>query len=215
MKMQIEKDLIVKITKEVINKMNNENNRNMVVAGVSNRHVHLSREHVNILFGQGYTLTKYRDLRQPHQYAAKEVIGVATVAGFLEKVRILGPIRKETQFELSASDARKLKIDPPLVKSGSCSECSPVTLIGPKGNVVLETGLGIAWRHLHLSEEEGLGLGLNDGDEIDVEVPGDRGIIFRKVWVRVGSNMLSEFHVDTDEANACGLKTGDMVRLVL
>ncbi len=212
--MEVEKDLIVKITKEVIQKINGENDKNLVVAGVSNRHVHLSREHLNILYGQGYALTRYRDLRQPNQYAAKETIGVATASGYLDKVRILGPVRKSTQFELSASDARRLRIDPPYAKSGSKESCSPVILIGPEGNVVLETGIAIAWRHLHLSIEEGARLNLEDGDEVDIEVSGDRGVIFRKVWVRVSSKMISEFHVDTDEANSCGLRTGDKVRVL-
>jgi len=186
-----------------------------IVVGVSNRHVHLSREHVDILFGEGYELTKIRDLRQPGEFAAKETVTVATAGGVLENVRILGPIREKTQFELSASDARKLRIGVPVIKSGSSHKLSsPVLLIGPKGSVSLTEGVGIAWRHIHLSPEEALALGVENGQEVDVEVKGDRGIIFRKVWVRVSDRFVSEFHVDVDEANACGLKTGDYVQIV-
>ena len=186
-----------------------------IVVGVSNRHVHLSREHVDILFGEGYELTKIRDLRQPGEFAAKETVTVATAGGVLENVRILGPIREKTQFELSASDARKLRIGVPVIKSGSSHKLSsPVLLIGPKGSVSLTEGVGIAWRHIHLSPEEALALGVENGQEVDVEAKGDRGIIFRKVWVRVSDRFVSEFHVDVDEANACGLKTGDYVQIV-
>lgn len=130
-------------------------------------------------------------------------------------MRILGPIREKTQFELSASDARKLRIGVPVIKSGSSHKLSsPVLLIGPKGSVSLTEGVGIAWRHIHLSPEEALALGVENGQEVDVEVKGDRGIIFRKVWVRVSDRFVSEFHVDVDEANACGLKTGDYVQIV-
>lgn len=186
-----------------------------IVVGVSNRHVHLSREHVDILFGEGYELTKIRDLRQPGEFAAKETVTVATAGGVLENVRILGPIREKTQFELSASDARKLRIGVPVIKSGSSHKLSsPVLLIGPKGSISLTEGVGIAWRHIHLSPEEALALGVENGQEVDVEAKGDRGIIFRKVWVRVSDRFVSEFHVDVDEANACGLKTGDYVQIV-
>jgi len=133
----------------------------------------------------------------------------------LENVRILGPIRKNTQFELSAADARKLRIDVPVVKSGSSFKLdTPVLLIGPKGSVSLTEGVGIAWRHIHLSPEEASILGVKDGQDVDVEVKGDRGVIFRKVWVRVSERFVSEFHVDVDEANACGLMTGDYVHIV-
>jgi putative phosphotransacetylase len=187
----------------------------MVVAGVSNRHVHLSREDVDTLFGEGYELTRFKDLRQPGQYACKETLTVATGGGVLEKVRILGPTRNKSQFELSSSDARKLKIDAPLIKSGSGAPSPLVVLVGPVGFVALDRDCGIAYRHVHLSPQEAAILGLKDGDEVDVEAGGERGVIFKKVWVRVGPDMVSEFHVDVDEANACGLQTGDMVRLIV
>ncbi len=185
-----------------------------VVSGISNRHVHLCRRDLDLLFGEGYELKKMRDLRQPGQFACEETVTVVTPGGVLGEVRVLGPLRKASQFELSASDARKLKIAAPLVKSGSLAKSPVVTLVGPNGSCTLSEGVCLAWRHLHLSPEEAAALGLKDGNEIDIEVEGDRGVIFRRVWVRVSPDFLSEFHIDVDEANACGLKNGEMVRVI-
>lgn len=185
-----------------------------IVAGVSNRHVHLSREHTDVLFGKGYIPEKNNELRQPGQYACKETLNIATHKGVLESVRLLGPVRERTQMELSASDARRLGVTLPLMRSGNETKTSSIFLIGPKGNVELTSGVGIAWRHIHLSPSEASAMDLRNGDEVDVEVEGERGLIFRKVWVRVGNDMISEFHVDIDEANACGLRTGDLVKIL-
>lgn len=201
------KSIVLKILKE-------KHDPRRIVAGVSNRHIHLSRDHADILWGKEYIPEKNKELRQPGQYASKETVTVATHKGVIEGVRILGPIREKTQLELSASDARRLGIVLPLIKSGSNEKTETLNLIGPYGSVKLNSGAGIAWRHIHLSPSEALILGLNNNDEVDVEVEGDRGIVFRKVWVRIGENMISEFHVDIDEANACGMQTGDYVRIL-
>jgi len=186
----------------------------LVVAGVSNRHLHLSREHADLLFGPGYEPERLRELRQPGQFACRETVVLATGKGSIENVRLLGPIRSKTQVEISSSDARRLGISLPLMKSGTPGRTPEVVVIGPKGSIVLTEGIGIAWRHLHLSPAEAESFGLKDGDEVDVEAGGERGIVFRKVWVRVGEGMVSEFHVDVDEANSCGLETGDRVRVL-
>lgn len=210
---------IVRIVKEVLKALPQEGLRaddpGRVVAGVSNRHVHLSQDDVQTLFGAGHELTKLRDLRQPGQYACEETVTVVTPGGVLENVRVLGPARSRSQFELAASDARKLRIAPPLARSGSGAACPSVLLVGPAGSVTLTEGVGMAWRHVHLSPSEAAVLGLEDGSEVDVEAAGERGLIFRRVWVRVGEGFVSEFHVDLDEANACGLKTGDSVRILV
>lgn len=217
--MKLDIPLLARIVKEVLKALPQEGLQDgdpaLVVAGVSNRHVHLSRDDVSALFGEGHELTKLKDLRQPGQYACEETVTVVTPGGVLEKVRVLGPVRSRSQFELAASDARKLKIVPPLARSGSDAACPSVLLVGPEGTVNLTEGVGLAWRHVHLSPEEAALLGVKDGQEVDVEVGGDRGIIFRKVWLRVKEGFVSEFHVDLDEANACGLKTGDRVRILV
>ena len=210
--MEAGRDLIERVTRRVL--LSLEGDPRLVVAGVSNRHVHLCPRHVEALFGPGHRLERMKDLRQPGQYACKETVTIATHDGCLEKVRLLGPIRAETQVELSASDARRLGLTLPLMKSGSGAETPEVVLIGPRGSATCSRGVGVAWRHLHLSTAEGEVFGLSDGDEADVETTGDRSVVFRRVWVRVGETMLSEFHVDTDEANAAGLSTGDMVRVL-
>jgi putative phosphotransacetylase len=112
------------------------------------------------------------------------------------------------------TDARRLGVSLPLVRSGSTVETPGILLVGPEGSISCTSGVGIAWRHMHLSPEEADCMGLQDNDEVDVEVGGDRGLVFRRVWVRVRSDMLSEFHVDVDEANSCGLKTGDRVTVL-
>lgn len=208
--------LISEVVRRVLDKLNVDlSDPTLVVAGVSNRHIHLTAVDVKILFGEDYTLTKLRDLRQPGQYACKETVTLVAPGGVLENVRILGPIRKSTQVEMAMSDAIRLHIDIPLIKSGSSHPCPPIIVLGPKGHIVLTKGVGMARRHLHLSPAEAQALGLKDGQEIDVEVRGDRGLIFKRVWVRVGPDMISEFHVDIDEANACSLKTGDYVRVLV
>lgn len=185
----------------------------MVMAGVSNRHVHLCREHVDALFGAGYELNVQKMLRQPGEFASKETVNVVTYGGTISGVRVLGPVRTRSQFELSPSDARVLKIKPPMVKSGSSVKGPSVTLVGPAGTVLLDQGVCFAWRHVHLSPAEAAPLGLKDGDTASVEVLGERSVVFQNVWIRVNPNFLSEFHVDTDEANGCGLNSGDMVRI--
>ncbi len=217
--MQLDIPFVVRIVKEVLKALPQEGlqdaDPSRVVAGVSNRHVHLSQADLEVLFGPGHELTRLRDLRQPGQYACEETVTVVTSGGVLEKVRVLGPVRERSQFELAASDARKLRINPPLARSGSGGACPSVLLVGPAGSVHLFEGIGLAWRHVHLSPSEAVLLGLEDGTEVDVEIAGDRGLVFRRVWVRVREGFLSEFHVDLDEANACGLKTGDMVRVMV
>jgi putative phosphotransacetylase len=185
-----------------------------VMAGVSNRHLHLSRRDADVLFGVGHEPEILRELRQPGQYACRETVALATRGGYLENLRLLGPIRDETQVELSASDARGLGISLPLMRSGQGGETPEVTLIGPRGSIVCSRGVGLAWRHLHLSPSEGKFFGLADGEEVDVETLGERAVLFRRVWVRVRDDMISEFHIDTDEANAAGLSTGDRVRVL-
>ncbi|SHE88537.1 phosphate propanoyltransferase [Desulforamulus putei] len=182
-----------------------------VTVGISARHVHLSREHVETLFGPGYELKPMKDLSQPGQFAAEETVTVVGPKGVIEKVRVLGPERKQSQVELSISDCFKIGIKAPLRDSGDLAGSASVTLVGPVGSVTLKEGAIIAARHIHMHTSDAEKYGLEDGDRIYVRAKGPRGIIFGDVLVRVGDNHKLEMHVDTDEGNAVGLRNGDTV----
>lgn len=182
-----------------------------VTVGISARHVHLTREDVDTLFGAGYELKPFKDLSQPGQFAAEETVTVVGPKGVIEKVRVLGPERKQSQVELSISDCFKLGIKAPLRDSGDLSGSASVTLVGPVGSVTLKEGAIIAARHIHMHTSDAEKYGLEDGDRIYVRAKGPRGIIFGDVLVRVGDSHKLEMHVDTDEGNAVGLRNGDTV----
>jgi propanediol utilization protein len=186
-----------------------------IPVGISNRHIHLSREHVEILFGKGYQLTKLKDLSQPGQYACKEqltIVGPSMRA--IEGVRVLGPERKASQVEISRTDSFVLKVKPPVRESGDIKGSAPVTIIGPKGIVTLSEGCIIANRHIHMSEDEGRAFGVKDGDYVDVEFGGERRSLFYDVQIRVHKDFRLEMHIDTDDANAAGVGNGFKAKLL-
>jgi len=185
-----------------------------IPVGVSNRHVHLSAADLEILFGRGYRLTKAKELSQPGQYAANEQVTLAGPKGCIERVRVLGPVRKETQVEVSRTDAYHLGLTPPLRDSGKLDGSEMVTLVGPRGSVWLKQGLIVAKRHLHLSPADAEEYKVVDGEEVQVCVNGERALVFAAVTVRVHQDYVAEFHIDIDEANAAGLKNGDYVSLL-
>ncbi len=182
-----------------------------VPLGISNRHVHLSQDHLEKLFGEGSQLTKAKDLSQPGQFAANETVMLVGPKGVIEKVRVLGPVRKQTQVEITITDSFKLGVKAPLRDSGDLVGSAPITIVGPKGTVVLQEGAIVAARHIHMHTSEAEKLGLKDGDKVSVRAKGPRGIIFGDVLVRVSDNYSLEMHVDTDEANAVGLRNGDVL----
>ncbi|GAB6189424.1 phosphate propanoyltransferase [Marinitoga arctica] len=186
-----------------------------IVVGVSNRHVHLSKEDLEALFGEGYELHPIKDLKQPGQYAADEVVTLVGPKGKIERVRVLGPVRKETQIEISQTDAFKLGVRPPVRDSGDLDGTPGIKIIGPKGEVETNKGLILAKRHIHMLPEDAEKYGVKDKDLVYVAVEkGDRKLIFGDVLIRVSSKYALEFHVDTDEANAALIKTGDEVKIV-
>ncbi|MBE3571745.1 MAG: phosphate propanoyltransferase [Moorella humiferrea] len=185
-----------------------------VPVGVSGRHVHLTKEHFQILFGPGQELTKIRDLVQPGEFAAKETVTIVGPKGVLEKVRIIGPLRSYSQVELSRTDSFKLGVNPPVRDSGDHHNSPGCVLIGPAGVVTLTQGVIIALRHIHIPTNEARRYGLKDKDRVNVQVGGERGLIFQNVLVRVHPNYRLEFHVDTDEANACLLNNEDIVQVL-
>ena len=182
--------------------------------GLSNRHCHLTQEHIEILFGEGHQLTHLKDLSQPGQYAAQEVIDVKGPKGTISEIRILGPARPESQIEILVSDSYKLGVPVEIRMSGDLDGTPGAELIGPKGSVVIEQGVIVASRHLHISDVEAIEFGLKDKDVISVEVPGVRSLIFNNVIVRVSKDYALDLHVDIEEGNAAGLKNGQKVRIV-
>ena len=186
-----------------------------IPVGISNRHIHLSREHVDILFGKGYELTKMKDLSQPGQFACKEqltIVGPSMRA--IEGVRVLGPERKKSQVEISRTDSFVLKLKPPVRESGDIAGSAPVTIIGPKGIVTLNEGCIIANRHIHMSIDEGARFGVRDGEYVDVELAGERRSLFYDVQIRVHKDFRLEMHIDTDDANAAGVGNGFRAKLI-
>ena len=186
-----------------------------VPVGVSNRHIHLSKDDLETLFGKGYELTPIKDLSQPGQFACKEqltIIGPSLRP--IEGVRVLGPVRSASQVEISRTDSFTLKVKPPVRESGDIKGSAPVTIIGPKGVVTLKEGCIIANRHIHMSEEEGVAFGLKDGDYVTVEANGERRTTFYDVQVRVNKAFRLEMHIDTDDANAAGIGNGTKVKIV-
>ncbi len=187
--------------------------KKMVAVGLSNRHVHLSKEHIEILFGEGYELTKFKDLSQPGQYACNEKIKVVTEKSSLE-MRVLGPARNETQIEISLADGFVLGVKPPVRDSGMIEDSPGCKIVGPSGEVVIEKGIIAAARHIHMHTSDAEKFGLKDKDIVSVKVEGKRGLIFDNVLCRVNPNYALEMHLDIDEGNAAGLKNGVEVEIL-
>ncbi len=188
---------------------------NDVPVGVSNRHIHLNQADLETLFGAGYELTPFKDLSQPGQYACKELL---TIVGPslrpIENVRVLGPLRKQSQVEISATDSYVLKVKPPVRESGNLAGSAAITIIGPKGVVRLKEGCIIANRHIHMSPSDASKFNVKDGDFVTVDVAGKRRTRWYDVQVRVHKDFRLEMHVDTDDANATGIGNGCKVQIV-
>jgi len=184
-----------------------------VPVGVSVQHVHLSQEHVEALFGPGYQLTPIREL-QPGQYSAKECVTIAGPRGVMQNVRVLGPPRGQTQVEISRSSAYILGLDPPVRDSGNLAGTPGVVLIGPRQAINLDEGVLLSWRHIHMPLDIANLWGLKDRELVRVRTEGERRVIFDRVLIRVNPLYKLEMHIDTDEANAAGLRNSDYVQLI-
>jgi propanediol utilization protein len=176
-----------------------------IPVGVSNRHIHISQEDLDTLYGKGYQLTKTKDLGQPGQYACAEYVIVAGPRSAIEKVRILGPVRKETQVELLASDCRKIGIPMVVRQSGDLAGAPGVTIVGPKGSVYREESAVVALRHIHMTPADAEHYGVKDGQVVKIKFGGQRGGIYDKVICRVSPSAALECHLDVEEANAMGV----------
>ena len=191
-----------------------ENEDALIPVGISNRHIHLSQEDFETLFGAGATMTHFKDLSQPGQFACKEVMTIVGPGGAIERVRLLGPARKQTQVEVSVADCFKLGIKAPLRDSGDLAGSAPITIVGPKGSVNIPEGCIIALKHIHMHTDDAARLGLKDRDHVNVQTCGERNLMFQEVLIRVNDKFKLEMHVDMDEANAASLSNGDKVRIV-
>ena len=187
----------------------------MVPVGVSNKHLHLSQEDLEKLFGPGAELHPSKDLKQPGQYAAEEKVDILGPKGVLKGVRVLGPVRAQTQVELAFTDARALGLGVPVKESGKLDSTPGVELAGPAGSVKTSAGAIAALRHVHLSPEQAREAGVADKQMVSLKVPGERGLIFDNVLVRSGPGHAQEVHLDTDEANAAGLSNGMEVEILV
>lgn len=185
-----------------------------VPVGVSARHIHLSEEHVELLFGKGASLTELKPLSQPGQYAANETVEVIGPKGGFPKVRILGPTRKRTQLEVSRTDAFALGIHPPVRESGDIAGSAGITIKGPAGEVKIEEGVIVAARHIHFHTSDAERWGIADKQKLSVRLEGERGVVLENVIARVSADFALDMHIDTDEANAAGAATGDTAVII-
>jgi putative phosphotransacetylase len=186
-----------------------------IPVGVSNRHIHLSQEDLEILFGKNAKLTPIKELSQPGQFAAEECVTLVGAKGTLEKVRVLGPVREKTQVEILASDSFKIGIKAVLRESGKLEATPGIAVVGTMGCLQLKEGVIVAQRHIHMSEEDSKRFSVVDGQLVKVQFGGTRGGIYEAVLVRVSNKYKLDFHVDMDEANALLLKDKDFVQIVI
>lgn len=183
--------------------------KNKVPIEVSARHIHLSQKDLELLFGRGYHLQKLKDLSQPGQFAAKETVNLIGSKGKIKNVRIIGPCRQDTQVEISKTDGYVLGDIPPVRVSGDIIGTPGIILEGPKGKIELKKGLICAMRHIHMSPNEANKFGVREKQMVSVEVSGKRALIYKNVIIRINPNFKLAFQIDTDEANAGDVETGD------
>ena len=175
-----------------------------VQVGLSNKHLHLSKEHVEALFGAGHQLTHKKDLVQPGQFACEEVVDIVGPKGTIKNVRVLGPERPQTQVEVAMTDARGLGIKAPIRESGDLVGTPGCKIVGPAGEIEINEGVIVALRHIHLSLEEAAEAGVKDKDWVSIKLEGERALVFDKVLIRASNKFKAECHLDTDEGNAAG-----------
>ena len=178
-----------------------------IPVGISNRHVHLSQQDLQTLFGNDCQLSQMKDLSQPGQFACKETVTICGPKGAIEKVRILGPVRNQSQVEILTGDCIKLGIPSVVRISGDLAGSPGLTIIGPKGSVQLKEGAIVALRHIHMTLEEAQRLGVRDGQIVDIEYQGERGGIYKNVAVRANNTSALECHLDIEEANAMNMNS--------
>ncbi|MGQ7397084.1 ethanolamine utilization phosphate acetyltransferase EutD [Streptococcus suis] len=180
----------------------------------SGRHIHLSQEDLETLFGKGYSFTKAKDLSQPGQFACKERLTILGPKGSFQNVVILGPVRGATQVEVSLTDCLKLGVNAPIRESGQIEDTPGIVLINGSKVVSLDKGLIVAKRHIHMTPEDAAKANVVNKEIVQVKVGGERGLIFDDVVIRVHPKFATFMHIDYDEANACGFKKGMRGRII-
>lgn len=186
-----------------------------VIINLSNRHIHLSQEDLEILFGKGHQLTKTKDLVQPGQFASAETVTLMGPKSSFEGLRVLGPVRPETQCEILASDIFKLGVPGcPVKESGHLDGSFPMEIVGPAGRVKKARGLIVAKRHVHFDPESAVKFGVKDKEIVSLKVGGERAVVFENVVCRVGPAHKLECHLDFDEGNAVGIGNGALGEIV-
>ena len=206
--------LVTRIVQEVLTQSTSEKTGYLVPIGVSARHIHLTQEHVEALFGKGYQLTKKIDLMGGQFAANEQVTIVGEKLRAIENVRVLGPVRKQSQVEISKTDTFKLGVKAPVRESGNVAGSAPIAVVGPKGTIYLKEGCIVAKRHIHMSPKDAAQTNLKDGDVVSVIVDNERGTTFNHVQIRVDEKFTLEMHIDADEANAAGIGAGVSGRIV-
>lgn len=209
----INEEMIAQAVRKAIAELNCDNDSEIKV-GVSARHVHLSKEDLETLFGKGAELTVKKQL-MGREYASDQLVTlVGPSLRAIEKVRVLGPVRNKTQVEISRTDTFVLKVSPPVRPSGELEGSEKIVLVGPKGSVYLKEGVIIANRHIHLTPEFASAHGICDNDYVDVLVEGIKPTKFFDVQVRIRDDFNVEMHIDTDDANSSGIRNGDKVKII-
>lgn len=210
----MEKNLQDIIAQTVIDVLRQKEASEGIKVGVSARHVHLSQKDLETLFGEGHELTPKKEL-MGGQFAAEECVTLVSPSlRTIEGVRVLGPVRKQSQIEISRTDTFKLKVSPPVRPSGDLKGSAPMALVGPKGSVFLNEGCIIANRHIHMDPATAEKYGVKDNDLVDVQIDNSKPTTFYNVQVRVHESFTPEMHIDTDDANACAIKTGDYIKII-
>lgn len=209
-------DVITKLVYEEISKLGItiEEDNSTIPVSVSARHIHVSQEDLEILFGKGYKLTKFKDISQPGQYASEEKVTIVGPRGSIKNLRILGPVRNETQVELSVTDTRTIGINPVMRQSGKLEGTPGIKIIGTKGEIIKDKGCIVAERHIHMTKEDSKKYGVHDGEIVKVKINSIRGGILDNVFVRVRDDFALDMHIDVDDANAMGIKTGDRLEIM-
>lgn len=202
------------VTERIVITAYEQTGKRFVPAAASNRHIHVSPQDLETLFGKGYALRPERALSQPGQFAAKETVTIAGPKGRIDQVRVLGPARGKTQVEILTTDAFRLGISPVVRISGDTEGTPGATVIGPAGTVELNSGVIVAMRHVHISIEQAAWLGLQNGDIASIRKDGVRALVLENVPVRCGEGHNLELHLDMEEANAGSIKNGELLEIV-